>query len=436
LPVGRSRSLPLMMTRTAPDEAGQGRNGQNGQQDVVEKTGTSCTQQPLRAREHRTARMEQAGIDVKGRAPALPGNVQFGFSASRDGHERRAALAAATKIAHVTVAMVLSAILAGCGPQKQQSDTDLAAFEQAGPVRFKADYKQILRMRKSAGPYRLVPGDLLELQMPAVVRLLPDRQGDDTEPYRCRLDSSGRVVLPIIGNLKVAGKTLSEVEAALTNLYCPKYVRQEPSIVARVAEYRLSSISVVGAVTAPGVYELRSNEMTLIAALMKAGGITDEGAATIHIYGPNSQSQRSVSIDVLDMNIPAKDVELADGDTIIVEAMEPQAVTVVGLVKKPGMYPWNSKGKFTVMDALAFAGGVNDLADPQYVRVYRQDASGKITSVLVKLNGPSAVGASEVCLKPGDIVAVEQTPRTRSRLFLAQIIQMGVGVNAGASVGP
>jgi polysaccharide export outer membrane protein len=291
-------------------------------------------------------------------------------------------------------------------------------------------------MRNSGGPYRLVTGDLLELQMPAVARLLPNRKGDDTEPYKCRVDSTGRVVLPIVGNLQVGGKTLAEVEAAVAQLYHPKYVHQEPSIVASVAEYRLSSVSVVGAVQAPGVYQLRSNERTVITALMKAGGISDRGATTIHIYGSGAEKERSLTVPVVDANIPAGDVELADGDTVVVEEMQNQAVSVVGLVKNPGMFPWSSKRRLTVMDALAFAGGVNDLADPEYARVYRQNAGGKIVTALLSLSGPCAGGATELCLKPGDIVVVEQTPQTRTRLFLAQILHMGLGVNAGASVGP
>ena len=330
--------------------------------------------------------------------------------------------------------IALAVVLSGCGPRQQQSDMGMADFDGAGPVRFNVDCKQVLQIRMPPGPYRLVPGDLLELQMPTIVGLLPDRNGDDTVPYRCRVDSAGRVVLPITGNLAVAGKTLTEVEAVVAKLYHPKYVLQEPSIVASVGEYRLSSVSVVGAVRAPGIYELRSNEMALISVLMKAGGIADNGATSIHVSRSNAGGAKPVTVAVLDMNIPTRDVKLADGDAVIVEGMEPQAVTVVGLVKSPGTFPWNPRGRCTVMDAIAYAGGVNDLADPQYARVYRQDTGGQIVSAVVGLDGPTAVGASKLTLKPGDIVAVEQTARTRTRLFLAQIIHMGFGVNAG--VGP
>ena len=382
--------------------------------------------------------MERARKCARGRAPAPAGNLEHVPTKLTRKRTARAALRVAKSAIFCAAMASLVQISVGCGPAQKQSDVELAVFEeQSGPVRFDGSYEQVLQMRTSTGPYRLVSGDLLELQMPAVARLMPNRDGDDTEPYRCRIDSAGRIVLPIVGDLVVVGRTLAKVEAAIASLYYPKYVRQEPSIVASVSDYHLSSVSIMGAAEAPGIYELRSNEMTLIAALMKAGGITQDCATTIQIHGCQSDKKRSLTVPVLVGNIPVRDEELVEGDTVIVERSEVQNVSVVGLVKKPGMFPWgDAKGRHTVMDVLAFAGGVNDLADPQYARVYRQDSAGEVISALVRLDGASSAGTGELYLKPGDIVVVEQTPRTRTRLLLAQIIRMGFGVNAGASVGP
>lgn len=224
--------------------------------------------------------MEQARMYTDGRGSTWVGNLQLSSAGRKDRRGPRPARPSAMAVvAVVGAAVVVSAVLAGCGPGGKLSDVDVGIFEKAGPVQLNLDYKQAFGTRISSGPYKLVPGDLLELQMPAVVSLLPDREGDDTEPYKCRVDAAGQIVLPIVGNLKLADKTLSQVEATVAEQYYPKYVRQEPSIVASVVEYRLSSISMAGAVRVPGSYGLRSNEMTLIAALMKAGVITATGKA-------------------------------------------------------------------------------------------------------------------------------------------------------------
>ena len=328
-------------------------------------------------------------------------------------------------------------VMAGCigGPS---SEEELATFQEAGPVQLQVDLAQLLKKRMSSGPYRLIPGDILKLQMPAVTGHMPGKTVADaeTESYLCRVDANGNVILPIVGEVPVAGRTLSEIEVIITDLYYPKYFFQKPSIVASVDEYQVISVSVVGALEEPGVYELRSNEKTLISALMKAGGITEDGATAIYIHHAGQDKSEAVVIPVVGLNIPARDVDLADGDTIVVESSEPQVITVIGLVNKPGLFPWSTKNRYNVMDALAFAGGINDVADPQHVTVYRQDSNGKVVSAVLKLDGASAVGASNIDLKPGDVIAVEQTLRTRTRLLLAAIVRIGVGANAGASVGP
>ena len=374
-------------------------------------------------------------MDPKGLGLLVPPCPGFRCEVTKPSPSKSRDFRTIVKITSLAVFLGLSVVVSGCGPKRQLSDIDLETFDRANPLSLDADSRQFLQMR-APGAYHLVPGDLLSIQMPAIVRLLPNRAGDDTVPYLCRVDSAGRVVLPIIEQLQVVGMTLAEVEAAVTEQYYPKYVRREPSIVASVAEYSLSSVSVVGAVTMPGVYELRSNENSLIAALTKAGGIVEDGASTIRISGAGLEGGRTETIAILDKNVPVRNVELRDGDTIIVEPGDQSGISVVGLVKKPGMFPWNSSRKCTVMDALAFAGGVNDLADPQYVRVYRESDEGEMLSVLLKIVGPSALDAGQLRLKARDIVVVEPTPRTRSRLFLSQIIRMGVGVNAGTSIGP
>ena len=86
------------------------------------------------------------------------------------------------------------------------------------------------------------------------------------------------------------------------------------------------------------------------------------------------------------------------------------------------------------MQAIAHAGGMDSIASPEYTKVYRKTADGKVISVTLKTGGESGVSASKVEIKPGDVVAVEQTALTFTRIFLSRILN--VGVSAGASVGP
>ena len=336
----------------------------------------------------------------------------------------------------VALAAAVAVAFGGCGTLTPSSADDVATFKSAGPVELQMDPDALAETALPQGPYRVVPGDVLELQLPVVITQMSGGTSEKTEPQLCRVDPSGKIILPIVGDLMVAGRTPVEIEEAIIPLYHPKYVVRKPSIVVTVAEYATASVSVTGAVNKPGVYELRSDKMTLISVLMQAEGIAEEGATSIYVAGASQAGTPTETIPVVGMNIPLRDVRLKDGDSVVVEAHEPQSITVVGLVNRPSLMPWTRKRKHNIMDALAFAGGVNDLADPQFVKVYRQDDAGTIVSAVFKLNGVSSVGSDDIYLKPGDVVAVEQTDRTRTRLFLAQIMKIGLGVNAGASVGP
>lgn len=139
-------------------------------------------------------------------------------------------------------------------------------------------------------------------------------------------------------------------------------------------------------------------------------------------------------LPVKGLNIPFADVALTEGTSVQVKALDPKVFTVVGLVGRSGVFPYPPNVQYNLMQALAFAGGVDEIADPRYVRVYRQDASGQIVDASFEITGTSVVGAPNIAIKPGDVVSVEQTPRTKKNLLIAEILQLRVGATATAGV--
>ena len=143
--------------------------------------------------------------------------------------------------------------------------------------------------------------------------------------------------------------------------------------------------------------------------------------------------ENRIVLPVKGLNIPFADAELQDGDIVEVEQINPQVFTVIGLVNKSGTFSYPPGVRYNLMQALAFAGGVDQIAAPRYARVYRQCADGSIISASFRLKGTSPVDAANLIIKPGDIVAVEHTFSTKARLFLAQIFRVTAGVNAFAT---
>lgn len=568
--------------------------------------------------------------------------------------------------------MFLLLWMTGCGDQVRLPSTQqLIEFEKAGPGRPPLDIDRLIRADVSGGTYYVVPGDVLELTMPAIVRFVTAEEADGgidaATPYLCRINERGNITLPIVGDIRVSGRDLSQIELDVMNAYYPNYVMTRPSVFARVLEYKTAKVSITGAVQKPGIYSLRSDQMSLVALLMEAGGIIDEGAALIRIVrhdqtapyqgnavfdtieeatehstevdaatrlraaisrpsevgnnielsfresatlrttgkltirhnqtllfaeqiditdpearlillsklersesrisvtevneklcmlaallensadnyhyltkdiseninsraksGVNpyvrstqaktvpqhrsrlstadvqqslwlpvnraqyrhtmldrqsfgldkdsnsrgavsasylasdmsedevfdkkaievlmqdrsSKSERITSPDdtqthqafilpIKGMNIPFTNVVLHDGDSIIVERLQLPLFSVLGLVNNPGNFPYPPDARYNLMQALAFAGGLDRATEPRYATIYRLKPDGTIVIAIFEVarvrNGSRFTEALNTVIKPGDIVAVEHTPRTRTKMFLDTVFRINIG---------
>jgi len=267
----------------------------------------------------------------------------------------------------------------------------------------------------------LAAGDAVEVE-PGLFR--DEGQG---RPYTCRVSETGTIVLPGAGEVRVAGKALPEAESAVAAAYFPKYAADRPTVVATVAEYQSTAVSIVGGVEKPGRYELRSDEMSLLALLMKAGGVVPEGAGVVRIRHADQRGDaQALVVPVKDLNVPLADVALEEGDIVEVERLDPQFFTVVGLVNRPGTFPYPPDAQYTLQQALAFAGGTDRVAGPLHATVHRENGDGKLLSARFEVGGAALGGGATLAIKPGDVVSLEHTLRTRLRTFFAGVFRVGV----------
>ncbi len=121
--------------------------------------------------------------------------------------------------------------------------------------------------------YKIKPGDRLYI----LFYRHPDlstkiNQNINPENSGVLVDKRGEIVLPLIGNVKVANFTEREVEYLLQKKY-RRYVKN-PQIYLEVTNKRLY---VVGEVKRPGSILIKDSKISLIEALSKAGDITDFG---------------------------------------------------------------------------------------------------------------------------------------------------------------
>jgi protein involved in polysaccharide export with SLBB domain len=248
---------------------------------------------------------------------------------------------------------------AGCGPKVSSPDI-VREFEKAGPIRTKAEVAAtygVTGLKSHVGPYRVIPGDILEFQMPAVLRVIssdlpqwlrPLYNRTDVEAYLVRVSQTGVITLPIVGELNVAGKTLAQIEALVIDAYHPKYVVNPPMVVCEVKKYQRESERVFA---------------------------------------------------------------------------------VVGLVKASGVFPYPADVQYNLMEALAFAGGLDMVADPRYLKIYRKDASGDLVSATFGVDNKSMTETYAIVIKPGDLIYVDHTLRTRINKFITDVFHITVGAD-------
>ena len=99
--------------------------------------------------------------------------------------------------------------------------------------------------------------------------------------------------------------------------------------------------------------------------------------------------------------------------SVIVREVHSFKVTVIGEVKTPGRF--ELKGRATVLDVLALAGGFTDFAARGRIVVMRRDPNGtrqiplsydKLTEKHEPASGSKSTGQHNFCMQPGDVVVV------------------------------
>jgi polysaccharide export outer membrane protein len=138
------------------------------------------------------------------------------------------------------------------------------------------------------GSYRLGPGDTLRV----TVYGQPDMSGD------FQISDNGFADLPLIGQVKAAGTTISEFSAGVTKQLADGYLLN-PKVSVEVTNYR--PFYIMGEVNKPGGYPFVSG-MTILNAVVLAGGFTyraDDSKVVLHRKG----SDKDIRVDANDATI-------------------------------------------------------------------------------------------------------------------------------------
>jgi polysaccharide export outer membrane protein len=180
----------------------------------------------------------------------------------------------------------------------------------------------------------------------------------DASRLNATVDNDGTIDMPLIGRVKVGGRTSRAVEKEIRDRLAGKYL-VNPSVSVEIVKYRSKIITVQGYVKAPGEYPLEGN-VSITSALAKAGSMSLDAGSYVIISrrGANGATEQ-IKISRKDIESgQAQDVLLKDGDTILVPKAENFLIN--GQVRTSGQYTWEEG--MTVERALTLAGGPTERA--------------------------------------------------------------------------
>ena len=199
---------------------------------------------------------------------------------------------------------ILAAFLtAGCGGPRM----DITAMTAAQPV----DFETPVEVSLPSAEYRIGVGDTLDIRVFQVA---------DLSFEELIVDTSGNINLPLIGAVRGAGRTAGEMATDIAGRLAAQYLRN-PQVTVTVKEAASQKITVDGAVTKPGVYEMRGSTSLLQAVAMAEGPSRVADLTKVAVFR-SIDGRRSVAL--FDLTAirqgRASDPQVLGDDVIVVDA--------------------------------------------------------------------------------------------------------------------
>jgi polysaccharide export outer membrane protein len=299
----------------------------------------------------------------------------------------------------------LLAFVLACAPSLEAQQSTARARGAAPSARASGTQSRPPRSVAPSPGYRLGPGDVLGVS----VARHPEMSVEEAP-----VNAAGRVSVPVVGQIAVSGKTLDQVQRELTSKFRVALVRPEVSV--SLQQARAQTVSVLGTVENPGIFDLKPG-WRVSDALAAAGGLTSRPEITEATLGRAKQKAAWLPLSEI-LNDPGSRENrlLSHGDTLRFAAQTVQ-VSIAGQVKNPGAFtvPFNS----SVEDIIALAGGTTPTAALSQAAIKRRNESVPIAVDLLQLRAPGQSGSGPR-VADGDLILV---PETKARFSVLGAVQ-------------
>lgn len=239
---------------------------------------------------------------------------------------------------------------------------------------------------------RLAVGDVIGVQV--------DGEKDFSKSYQ--LNDSGKIVLPVVGELAISGMNTSEAAAAITDALDNVLVNPQVTVV--YIDRGKMQVFVVGHVRKPGLVEIGVGDR-LLQALAQAGYDDTSDLSRVTIRRGDEMITLNLANYLAGTDLEAN-AGLRSGDTIVVQSVVSiGTVLVTGQAVKVGPVPL-SRG-MTFKELIGLIGGTTVAADTDRITIKREG-----TSEPVRVEYQRAMDGdptADIALMPGDVVYIPET---------------------------
>jgi polysaccharide export outer membrane protein len=260
------------------------------------------------------------------------------------------------------------------------------------------------------------------------------------------IGTNGDITLPLIGRVRAGGLTVEQLEAELNTRF--REFIKDPQISVTVTEFRSQPVSVFGAVTKPGIVQLRGRQ-TLYEVLSMAGGPRDTAGSILTVTRPRQSGEiplpgaivdptgqfSSVELNVqeiLEGKNPAANIEIKPYDIISVSEASSNMIYVVGDVQHAGAFTLGGQRNVSVLRAVSLAGGLGRTAKPKKARIIHEVSGGpKVREVAVNIQQIISGKAKDVELGPDDVLVV---PTSSRKVFTTDFLPNAFSTVVGAAI--
>ncbi len=198
--------------------------------------------------------------------------------------------------------VLVAVLVAGCGGPRM----DVGQMTAARPV----DLQSVQVVAATPAEYRIGVGDKLDVRV---------FQVEDLSFEELVVDTSGNINMPLIGSVRGAGRTAGEMSSDIADRLAAQYLR-DPQVTVTVKEAANQKITIDGAVTKPGVYEMRGSTSLLQAVAMAEGPTRVADLTKVAVFR-TIEGQRSVAL--FDLTAirqgRAPDPEVLGDDVVVVD---------------------------------------------------------------------------------------------------------------------